>query len=281
MLTPSGQRAQLWPTIAFWLVVVAAIAALEIAVRPGWLSPAVWARPSETAKGVYTLFTEMSFATDVWRTLARTGLSLLIGYPLGMVIAIGMYCLGRARPSGELALDFIRSIPLTALVPLFLVIYGPQDAGKIAIGSVAAALVTAVTMWVSTRENVRQYDHLIHLYGPSLYKQVRFFILPHCGAAAAASLRLAVSNALVLVIVSEMFIGTQTGIGRVINDSQYSSNRGLQWGAVAISGFVGYGLNRLVEVLARTVLPHLYYRVLNVRDMMTSTSTTHPASPTP
>ena len=56
-------------------------------------------------------------------------------------------------------------------------------------------------------------------------------------------LRTAVSLALVVIIVAEMFIGATDGMGHRIIDAQISYSLTDMYGSILIAGAMGYGLN--------------------------------------
>jgi NitT/TauT family transport system permease protein len=56
-------------------------------------------------------------------------------------------------------------------------------------------------------------------------------------------MRGAASLCLVLVVVAEMFVGGDGGLGRVIQDRRYSDDIPTLYGAIVVSGFVGYMMN--------------------------------------
>jgi NitT/TauT family transport system permease protein len=248
------QRPRLWPHVAFWLVVVALAAGFEMLVRERVVSPAAYAAPTETIRRLVTLFTQDGFAADVWITARRALLSVLIGFPLGVGLAIGLYTLGRARGSGEMALDFIRSAPITALIPLLIALTGIGELSKVSIGAFSAMLVTAITVWVGIKHGLRRFSLLMHLYRPTFGKRVSLVILPYTLPSMLAALKLAVSSALVLVVVAEMFLGSRGGIGKVINDRTYGDDRAAQFAAVAAAGLLGYFLNVVFDGVQRVVL---------------------------
>ena len=61
----------------------------------------------------------------------------MIGVPLGVLLGSNE----KAYRSVEFLVDFFRSTPSSALIPLFLMIFGVTDMNKIAIAAFAAVLV--------------------------------------------------------------------------------------------------------------------------------------------
>jgi NitT/TauT family transport system permease protein len=244
----------LWPHVAFWIAILVLAIGFELLVRERVLSQAAYAAPSETIQRLLTLFSRDGFATDVWLTARRALVSVLIGFPLGVGAAVGLYTLGRASSSGAMALDFIRSTPITALIPLLIVLTGIGEMSKVAIGTFSATLVTAITVWVGIQHGLQRFSLLLHLYRPNYGKRVLLVILPYTIPNMLAALKLAVSSALVLVVVAEMFLGSQGGIGKVINDRTYGDDRAAQFAAVFAAGLLGYILNVIFDGVQRVTL---------------------------
>lgn len=64
-------------------------------------------------------------------------------------------------------------------------------------------------------------------------------------------LRSGISIALVIVIVAEMFIGTETGLGKRIIDAQQVLNIKDMYASILITGILGYALNRLFMLIEK------------------------------
>ena len=67
-------------------------------------------------------------------------------------------------------------------------------------------------------------------------------------------LRSAVSMALVIVVVAEMFIGSENGLGHKIIDAQQVMNVRTMYAAIMAAGILGYALNVLFLALERRVV---------------------------
>ena len=73
-------------------------------------------------------------------------------------------------------------------------------------------------------------------------------------AADFVGLRTAVSLALVVIIVAEMFIGATDGMGHRIIDAQISYSLTDMYGSILVAGAMGYGLNLALLFLERSVI---------------------------
>ena len=67
-------------------------------------------------------------------------------------------------------------------------------------------------------------------------------------------LRNAVSIALVVIIVAEMFIGAVDGMGHRIIDAQISYQLTDMYGSILVAGAMGYGLNFALLIIERTLV---------------------------
>ena len=82
----------------------------------------------------------IDFAVTVWRTLEAFLIAAVIGVPLGVLLGSNE----RAYRSVEFLIDFFRSTPSSALIPLFLLIFGVSDINKVAIAAFGAFLLVRV-----------------------------------------------------------------------------------------------------------------------------------------
>ena len=67
-------------------------------------------------------------------------------------------------------------------------------------------------------------------------------------------LRSAVSMALVIVVVAEMFIGSENGLGHKIIDAQQVMNTKIMYASIIAAGVLGYTLNILFLFLERRIV---------------------------
>ena len=79
----------------------------------------------------------LDFAVTVMRTLEAFLIAAVVGVPLGVLLGSNE----RAYRSVEFLIDFFRSTPSSALIPLFLLIFGVSDINKVAIAAFGALLI--------------------------------------------------------------------------------------------------------------------------------------------
>lgn len=182
---------------------------------------------------------------DLWRTLVRVAYAFAIAALVGVPVGIALGANQGVYRSLEFVIDFFRSTPATAMFPLFLLLFGLGDFAKIAVAAFAAWLVVVFNVAYGVM-NARPTRILAaKSMGASrlrIFRDVIFFeTLPQTFI----GLRTAVSLALVVIIVAEMFIGAVDGLGHRIIDAQISYQLTDMYGSILVTGALGYGLNLL------------------------------------
>ena len=174
------------------------------------------------------------------RLLAGWGLAVVFGVTLGALI-------GRSRRFSELldpSLQFLRAIPGPALVPVFILLLGTESLMRIvliAFGSVWPVLLNTI-------EGTRTVDPL-QLDTASAFKFPRHarlwrIILPAAMPKIFAGMRVSLSLAVILMVVSELVASTN-GIGYRILNSQIMFLLTDMWCGIVLLAVIGYSLNTL------------------------------------
>jgi sulfonate transport system permease protein len=192
----------------------------------------------------------MDFAVTVKRTLEAFAIAAVIGVPAGVLLGSNE----RAYRSVEFLIDFFRSTPSSALIPLFLLIFGVSDVNKIAIAAFGALLIVLFNSAYGVMNARKQRIMAAKVMGASRWQIFKDVLIWESLQPTFVGLRSAVSMALVIVIVAEMFIGSDNGLGHRIIDAQQVLNVKSMYSAILAAGILGYALNVLFLVLERRVV---------------------------
>lgn len=208
-----------------------------------WVSQKLLPSPWQTVVSLWDSVMSGAMAKDFASTLKRTLSAFAIAAVAGIPVGIMFGANQKVYRSIEFLVDFFRSTPATAMFPLFLLIFGIGDFAKIAVAAFAAWLVVVFNVAYGVM-NARQTRILAaRVMGASswrVFRDVMFFeSLPQTFV----GLRMAVSVALVVIIVAEMFIGSSDGLGRRIIDSQQVFDLQQMYASIIASGVMGYGVN--------------------------------------
>jgi ABC-type nitrate/sulfonate/bicarbonate transport system permease component len=190
------------------------------------------------------------FAVTVWRTVEAFAISAVVGVPLGVLLGSNE----KAYRSVEFLIDFFRSTPSSALIPLFLLIFGVTDVNKVAIAAFGALLIVVFNSAYGVINARKQRVMAAKVMGASRWRIFRDVLVWESLQPSFVGLRSAVSMALVIVVVAEMFIGSDSGLGHRIIDAQQVLNVKTMYAAILAAGILGYVLNIAFLVLERRIV---------------------------
>ncbi|MGJ7567644.1 ABC transporter permease [Variovorax sp. GB1R11] len=228
--------------------------AWDLVVRLGFIKPILLPTPADTIAALVTglaggpLLTD--FAMTVWRTLQAFVIAAAIGVPLGVLLGSNE----KAYRSVEFLIDFFRSTPSSALIPLFLLIFGVSDVNKVAIAAFGALLIVVFNSAYGVMNARKQRVMAAKVMGASRWQVFKDVLIWESLQPTFVGLRSAVSMALVIVIVAEMFIGSDTGLGHRIIDAQQVLNVKSMYAAILSAGALGYALNILFLIAERRIV---------------------------
>jgi len=210
--------------------------------------------PLRVCSELLTLFTQKRVLVDIGYTLYRAILGFffaaLWGIPAGLLL--GYYA--KLYRMFEVVIDFFRSLPATALIPLALIIFASGETARVFIVLFACGLVLIINSAYGVRScNITrlQVAEIMRASTPQKFYTVIFReALPEIFA----GLRVSLSLSLILVVVSEMFIGTRIGLGQKIYDAQLMNHIAEMYGLILITGLLGYCMNKFFVLFERHII---------------------------
>lgn len=216
----------------------------------GYVSPTFLASPITMAQEGWKLFTEFNFINDigmtVWRVFGGFVLAALVAVPLG--IAMGAH--KGVEAFFEPFISFCRYLPASAFIPLLILWAGLGELQKllvIFIGSVfQIVLMVAVTVGSARKDLVEA----AYTLGATPSGIVRRVLIPGAAPEIAETLRLVLGWAWTYVIVAEL-IGSSSGIGHMITDSQALLNTGQIIFGIIVIGVIGLVSDFVFKALNR------------------------------
>ena len=184
-------------------------------------------------------------------------LRLLAGYTLAAVagvtagLAIGLN--RRLRATVEPVLEFFRAIPPPVLVPVIMLFAGIGNGMKVIV--IVFGCVWPILL--NTVEGVRAVDDVqadtARSYGITGPARIARVILPSASPQICAGLRQALSIAIILMVISEMFAASN-GLGFTIVQFQRSFAIPEMWSGIILLGLLGFALSELFRLAERYAL---------------------------
>jgi len=191
--------------------------------------------------------------SDVLPSLGR----MLAGFCAAVVVGVGLGALLGRLPLLAHALNpvlqFGRALPATALVPVSIAVLGIGDVPKILL----IAFVTVFPVMLNTIDGVRNIDPVLEdvtrSYRLTRRQRLWHVQLPAAAPQVVAGIRIALSVAFVMMIVSELIAATN-GIGFVTLIAQQSFRVPLMWSGMILLGILGVAVNVLFAMVERRLL---------------------------
>jgi ABC-type nitrate/sulfonate/bicarbonate transport system permease component len=225
----------------------------EALVEGGVLSSAAVATPWATARALGPLLGSAPF----WTALRATAYSWALGLAISILIAVPA---GLLLGASDLAyrlfrtmIDFLRTIPPVALVPLVLLLYGATP-------RMALVLIVFGTVWsvlLQSMYGVHQVDVVVRdvarSYRLRRRERVLFVTLPSAAPFVATGVRIAATMSLLLAIGAEL-LGGAPGLGESLALAQQASEIPKIFALVTVIAVLGVLLNLGMIRLERSVL---------------------------
>ena len=215
-----------------------------------WVDPVLLPSPILTFKAMWAGMhgaLGFDFVKTVYRTAAATVIASVIAIPLGIVLGSSE----KLYRSLEFVIDFFRSTPASAMFPLFLVLFGVGDETKISVAAFGAALVILFNVAYGVMNARKTRLLAAKVMGASRLRVLFDVMLLESLPQTFVGLRNGISLALVVIVVAEMFIGSQDGLGHSVFEAQQLFEMPRMYAAIFAAGVLGYGLNLLFMLIER------------------------------
>ncbi|TCO58107.1 ABC transporter permease [Actinocrispum wychmicini] len=182
---------------------------------------------------------------------------MLVGWLGAAVIGVAAgVALGRSKHGIEYfgpLFAFLRAIPPVLLLPFFVVLLGIESTEKI-------SLIAFGTLWpvlLNSVDGARSVDPVkmdtARSFGVPRWQWITMVVLPAALPKIFAGLRVSLSLALILMIISELSFAVD-GIGVQLTYYQRQFEFPSMWSVIVMLGILGYGLNSLLLLVERKVL---------------------------
>jgi ABC-type nitrate/sulfonate/bicarbonate transport system permease component len=184
-----------------------------------------------------------------------------IGFVSGLVVAIIGAVIFRLSRGAESALmplaTLLRSVPLIALAPVIILIFGLGSILSVAvIGGIVVLFPALVTIAFGLKSASPQILDVVSVYGGSKFTAVRKVALPGALPSLFAAIRISVPGAITGALLSEM-LSTGDGVGRrAVEYATQAKFADLWASAVAITA-ISLVLYMVVQVLESIVLARM------------------------
>lgn len=226
---------------------------IEWGTRAGWISPLTLPRPSD----VLATFVELWRSGLLWQHLLPSLMRLLVGAALGISagigvgVLIGLFSYVRAGLVPLVAAIF--PIPKIALLPLFVIWFGIDEASKYALIALGTFTPTVVATYGAVDNVDRALVRMGQSFGLRWWSIVRKIVLPGAMPGILSGLKVSLAIAIILLVAAEM-LGADRGVGAYILEAGSLYDLERLFTGVAILSLLGVLVNFLIGLIESRLL---------------------------
>jgi NitT/TauT family transport system permease protein len=184
-----------------------------------FVDPLFLPTPGRVFKAGVDLFIELGFTTDILNSVYRVMMGFFIAAIIGVPIGLIMGTFKVAEAFTEPVVGFIRYMPASAFIPLFILWLGIGDVEKIAIIFVGSFFQLVLMVAVVAKNVHKDLLETAYTLGAKRFQVIRKVLLPASLPGIVDTLRIIVGWAWTYIIVAEL-VASASGIGYMIISSQ-------------------------------------------------------------
>ena len=234
-------------------VAVALIGLWQLGSDAGLISPVFFPGPDRSFATLWEQLHESDFWFAFAETLRRMALGFVSAAIVGVVAGSAIGLSGRLRDYVEPTLEFIRPLPASAVIPLFVLLLGLNErmiVAVIAFASLWPVLLGTVHGFKTVEPRLGEVARMLQL-SPLAF--ILKMALPNAMPDIFAGLRLALTVSLILAVVTEMLSGME-GLGHNIIMAARSFRSADLYAGIIVLGAIGFVTNFALERVERHVL---------------------------
>ncbi|MFF0105247.1 ABC transporter permease [Streptomyces hirsutus] len=190
-----------------------------------------------------------NIATSVETALLGLALAVLVGVPVGLLIGANDHI----RRSTQLLLDFGRTVPAIALLPLFLLLFGATRELGLVLILVSAVWPVIIQTSYAVGEISPQLRRVARAYHLTRWHRLRHLVAPSMFPFVFVGLRIAATISLLMAISSE-FLGGSDGLGYILLQAMQINDTERAFVYSFTAAVLGLLLNLFFVLLQRRVL---------------------------
>ena len=185
----------------------------------GFVDPLFLPSPGRVLQAGVDLFLELEFTTDILNSVYRVMMGFIIAALIGVPIGLIMGTFKVAEAFTEPVVGFVRYMPASAFIPLFILWLGIGDMEKIAIIFVGSFFQLVLMVAVVAKNVHKDLLETAYTLGAKRFQVIRKVLLPASLPGIVDTLRIIVGWAWTYIIVAEL-VASASGIGYMIISSQ-------------------------------------------------------------
>ncbi|MFK7880733.1 ABC transporter permease [Roseobacter sp.] len=235
---------------------IAFLGAWQLIAMSGWVKPQFLPTPPAVLAAFWRLFTEAGFTSDILISVGRVWFAFLLAVVIAVPLGLLMSCYRSVGAFFEPFIDFIRYLPVPALVPLLIIWFGVGEASKIAVLWMGVFFQLVLLVTDDSKRVPAEYIESGFTLGANQWQVIRDVIFPAALPNMLDNLRITLGWCWTYLIIAEI-VAASSGIGHVIwSLRRFVKTPEVMAGIIAI-GIIGLLTDQAFRFIHRRVFTYL------------------------
>ncbi|HEY7748926.1 MAG TPA: ABC transporter permease [Aestuariivirgaceae bacterium] len=247
------------PSLEIAIGIIAAVllvAIWELAARAGWIAPQFLPSPSRVLIALWKMLTAEGLLWHAAVSTLRVWIAFAIAAAMAVPIGILMSSYRIAGAALEPTIDFIRYLPVPALVPLSIIWFGVGENTKIFLLWLGTFFQLVLLVADDMRRVPHEYVEIAFTLGAKPRRVLTDVALRAMGPSLVDNLRITLGWCWTYLIIAEI-VAADSGLGFVIwTARRYVKTPEVMAGVIAI-GVIGLVTDQLLRILHRRMFKYL------------------------
>jgi NitT/TauT family transport system permease protein len=232
------------------------VAGWELSTRAGWASPSFLPSPSRVLVALWSMLTTQHLAWHAAISTGRVWAAFLIAAAMAIPIGILMSSYRIVGAALEPIIDFIRYLPVPALVPLTIIWFGVGEETKIFLLWLGTFFQLVLLVADDMRRVPHEYIEIAFTLGARQGEVLRDVAFRAMAPTLVDSLRITLGWCWTYLIIAEI-VAADSGLGFVIwSARRYVKTPEVMAGVVAI-GVIGLATDQILRALHRRLFRYV------------------------
>ena len=252
-------RGRVPPSVEITVGVVSAVALVaiwELVARVGLVAPTFLPSPSRVVMAIWQMLATQNLLWHAAVSTGRVWLAFLIAAAMAIPIGIMMSSYRIVGASLEPIMDFIRYLPVPALVPLSIIWFGVGDETKIFLLWLGTFFQLVLMVADDMRRVPHEYVEIAFTLGASQRSVLTDVALRAMGPSLVDNLRITLGWCWTYLIIAEI-VAADSGLGFVIWSARRFVKTPEVLGGVVVIGLIGLVTDQILRALHKRLFRYL------------------------